>query len=165
MIPDPKHPETLLTVSTEIEAAAIVTALAEYDVEALTVGGYTSGFKAEAPGNVAVVVKLADFDRAKQALTEIQAEGSEIDWSKVDVTESPEAQPPVDEIAPARSNWAANTLRLVLLLWLVAFAVSFVVCLFIRPNQWLVQVIGGILLLGIFLGLPLLAFRRRGGPK
>ena len=96
MIPDPTHPETLLTVSTEIEAAAIVTALAEYDVEALTVGGYTSGFKAEAPGNVAVVVKLADFDRAKQALTKIQAEQTEIDWSKVDVTEDAASEPPPD---------------------------------------------------------------------
>ena len=49
-----------------------MTALAEYDVEAITVGGYTSGFKAEAPGLVAVVVRLADFERAKEAMAEIR---------------------------------------------------------------------------------------------
>ena len=72
MTPDPQQPETLLSVPTEVEAAAIVTALAEYDVKAMAVGGYTSGFKAEAPGGVAVVVKHADIERAKQALAEIR---------------------------------------------------------------------------------------------
>ena len=77
MTPDPQQPETLLSVPTEVEAAALVTALAEYDVKALAVGGYTSGFKAEAPGCVAVVVKHADLDRAKQVLTNIRQQGQD----------------------------------------------------------------------------------------
>lgn len=87
---DPKQPETLLSVSTEFEATAIANALTEQGIEALTVGGYTSGFQAEAPGSVAVVVKQADFDRAKDALTEVRQQEGKIDWSKVNVTEKME---------------------------------------------------------------------------
>jgi len=87
---DPKQPETLLSVSSEIEAAAIANALTEHGIEALTVGGYTSGFKTEAPGSVAVVVKQADFDRARHALMEVRKREGEIDWSKVNVTETAE---------------------------------------------------------------------------
>jgi hypothetical protein len=87
---DPKQPETLLSVSTEIEAAAIANALVEHGIEALTVGGHTSGFKAEAPGSVAVVVKQADFDRARNALSEVRQQQGAIDWSKVEVTEKAE---------------------------------------------------------------------------
>lgn len=84
---DPTQPETLLSVSTEIEAAAIANALTEHGIEALTVGGYTSGFKAEAPGSVAVVVKQTDFKRARDTLTKIREAQAKIDWSKVDLTE------------------------------------------------------------------------------
>jgi hypothetical protein len=69
---DPNRPEPLLSVRTEIEAAAIVTALAGHDIGAFAVGGYTAGFRAEAPGDVRVMVKHADLDRARQALAEIQ---------------------------------------------------------------------------------------------
>lgn len=74
MTSDPNSPEVLLKVPTEFEAAAIVGALADHGVGALTTGGYTSGFQAEAPGNVAVVVKHVDIDRAKQVLAEIQSQ-------------------------------------------------------------------------------------------
>ena len=72
MTADPNRPEPLLSVRTEIEATAIVTALAGYGIEAFAVGGYTAGFRAEAPGNVQVLVKHANLDRAKQALGEIR---------------------------------------------------------------------------------------------
>jgi hypothetical protein len=36
-------------------------------------------------------VKLADLDRAREALTEIQSAETEIDWSKVDVGEDLDA--------------------------------------------------------------------------
>lgn len=87
---DPKQPETLLSVSTEFEATAIANALSEQGIEALTVGGYTAGFQAEAPGSVAVVVKQSDFNRARDALTEVRQQEGEIDWSKVNVTENVE---------------------------------------------------------------------------
>ena len=90
MTSDPNNPEVLLSVANEIEAGAIVTALAECGIEAFAAGGYTSGFKAEAPGSIALLVKRAELDRAKRVLVELQEEREEIDWSKVDVGETPE---------------------------------------------------------------------------
>jgi len=94
MTSDPNRPEVLLSAANEIEAAAMATALAEYGVEAFAAGGYTSGFKAEAPGNVNILVKHADLDRAREALAEIRRQQDEIDWSKVDVMEAAEEEPP-----------------------------------------------------------------------
>ena len=76
---DPNDPEKLLSVPNEIEAAAIVNALADYDIEAFAAGGYTAGFRAEAPGNVTVLVKHADLERAKQALAEIREQPAKSD--------------------------------------------------------------------------------------
>jgi hypothetical protein len=84
---DPNGPCNLLSVSNEIEAASIVTALAACNIEAFTVGGFTSGFKAEAPGNVQILVRNSDLERAKAALAEIQQDEGEVDWSTVDVGE------------------------------------------------------------------------------
>jgi hypothetical protein len=78
-------PCLLLSVATEAEAAGIATALAEYGIEAMTTGGVTAGFKAEAPGSVQILVRAADFEQAKRALAEIRADEGHIDWSKVDV--------------------------------------------------------------------------------
>jgi hypothetical protein len=78
-------PGLLLSVATEAEAASIVTALAEYGIEALTTGGVTAGFKAEAPGSVQILVRSADLEQAQQALAEIEKEEGDVDWSKVDV--------------------------------------------------------------------------------
>ena len=77
----------LISVPTEIEAAAIVAALAQDDIRAVATGGLTSGFKAEAPGEVQVLVKQADAERAQQTLLEIRSGENPIDWSQVDVGE------------------------------------------------------------------------------
>jgi hypothetical protein len=90
MTNDPNSPCTLMSAANEIEAAGIVTALAAYDIEASTVGGFTAGFKAEAPGGVQVVVRRADLDRAQSALTEIRKSQDVIDWSAIDVGEPEE---------------------------------------------------------------------------
>jgi hypothetical protein len=87
---DPNGPCTLLSAATEIEAAGIVTALADYDVEASTVGGFTSGYKAEAPGSVQILVRRSDLDRARLALADIRKNRSAIDWSTIDVGEPDE---------------------------------------------------------------------------
>jgi hypothetical protein len=94
MTTDPENLKVLASVPNEIEAAAIVCALAEFDIMAQATGGYTSGFKVTAPGDVKVVVKQADLDRAKQALKEILKDQTEFDWSAVDVGEpdEPDAQ-------------------------------------------------------------------------
>ena len=85
MVADPMSPEVLVSVPDEMEAAAIVDALAERGIRARAVGGYTSGFRAEAPGDVKVVVGRADLARARELLAEIRSEPVEVDWSEVDV--------------------------------------------------------------------------------
>ena len=70
MKPDPESPETLLSVANEIEAAAIVGYLEQCGIKAFAAGGYTAGFKAEAPGDVKILVRQADLDRARQAMAE-----------------------------------------------------------------------------------------------
>ena len=85
MTADPDNPEVLTSVPSEIEAAAIVTALDSLGIQASATGGYTAGFRAEAPGEVAVTVRRADLDRARQALTKIKHQQSDVDWSNIDV--------------------------------------------------------------------------------
>ena len=82
----PTNPEALVSVPNEIEAAVIVNTLADHGIGATAVGGYTSGFKAEAPGQVTVLVSGGDLDRARRLLEEIGP--SKIDWSKIDVGEA-----------------------------------------------------------------------------
>ena len=85
MTKDPNNPEVLVSVPSDVEAVAIVTALAARGVAASTTGSYTGGFRAEAPGDINVIVRRADLDRAKQSLIQIQQDVAEIDWSNVDV--------------------------------------------------------------------------------
>jgi hypothetical protein len=161
MIPDPNRPDTLLSVSTEIEAAAIVTALAEYGIQALTVGGYISGFKAEVPSSVAVVVKRADFDPAKQALTEIRQQQADIDWSKVDVTETLESPADAGEAATAESVPSLVMARVWWLVELLGIAICLVIWLFTQQlTPALVYAATTLALSGIFLAL--FPFARRG---
>ncbi len=96
MAGDLNNSRVLLSVPNEVEAAGIVTALAAYDIWATTTGGFTSGFRAEAPGYVQVIVKQADLDRAKRALAEIQGGEAEVDWSKVDVGKPAEPDQPTE---------------------------------------------------------------------
>jgi hypothetical protein len=77
----------LISVPNEIEAAAIVAALDQDGIRAVATGGLTSGFKAEAPGEVQVLVKGSDAERAQQTLREIHSRENPIDWSEVDVGE------------------------------------------------------------------------------
>lgn len=88
---DPDNPVVLTSVANEILAGTIVSALAECGIEASATGSYTSGFRAEAPGQVSVVVRQADLDRAKRALAEIEQSQGDVDWSQVDVGEPEES--------------------------------------------------------------------------
>jgi hypothetical protein len=64
--------EVLARVPTEIEASLIVQCLSNEGIAARAVGGFTSGFRAEAPGDVSVLVKSGDLARAKRALAAIR---------------------------------------------------------------------------------------------
>jgi hypothetical protein len=161
MTPDPNRPDVLLSVSSEIEAAAIVTALAEYGVQALTVGGYISGFQAAAPGDVAIVVKLADFDRAKQALAEIRQQQSDIDWSKVDVMETPEEPLLAKQTAQGAPNGRLNASRLWWIVELLGIVVCFNIWLITRElTPLLIYTVAAFALAGLFLALSRFASRR-----
>jgi hypothetical protein len=80
-------PCVLTSVANEIEGAGIVTALAQYGIDASMVGGFTAGFNAEAPGCVQVLVRQSDLDQAQRALAELHQDDADVDWSKVDVGE------------------------------------------------------------------------------
>ena len=85
---DPKNPATLLSVPNEIAAAVIVSALAEYGIEAFAIGRYASALGADSGFSfVDVTVRHADLESAKQALAQIQESQREIDWSTVDIGE------------------------------------------------------------------------------
>ena len=94
MTTDPNSPEVLVSVPSDVEAAAIVAALATRGVQASTTGDYTAGFRAEAPGQISVVVRCADLEQAKLTLVEIEKDQAEIDWSQVDVGEPDDNEPP-----------------------------------------------------------------------
>lgn len=72
MTADPNNPELLVRVASEVEAIAIVTALAAEGVEATRTGSYTAGFQAEAPGMVQVLVRQKDLARARVLMDELR---------------------------------------------------------------------------------------------
>lgn len=89
MSADPHSPQRLTRVTTEAEAAAIVTALQAQGIRATATGGYTAGFRAEAPGYVTVLVRQQDLAAAQQVLAELRQHGGDVDWSQVDVGDPP----------------------------------------------------------------------------
>ena len=66
------HLKSLVSVPTELEASVIVSLLEDHGIKAKAVGGYTSGFKAEAPGLVDVVVMNDDLEQASAVLRGIE---------------------------------------------------------------------------------------------
>lgn len=66
--------EKLISVPSEVEASMIVNLLGDHGISARAVGGFTSGFKAEVPGNVDVLVNGGDTERASAVLLEVRKE-------------------------------------------------------------------------------------------
>jgi len=77
MAKDPHNPEILESYSNDVTAAAVVTALEAHGISASTTGGFTAGFRAEAPGDVNVIVRHCDLDRARAVLAEIRGNWDE----------------------------------------------------------------------------------------
>ena len=71
---DPLSPQRLTSFASEFQAEALVEALAAEDIRAMAVGGYTAGFRAEAPGEVQVVVAGQDLPRAMEVLEKFEAD-------------------------------------------------------------------------------------------
>ena len=75
----------LTSVPNEMEAGIIVGGLEERGIKATMSGVYTSGFRAEAPGWVQILVAEQDLAAAQAVLDEVRTGGEPIDWSQVDV--------------------------------------------------------------------------------
>jgi hypothetical protein len=60
----------LVSLPTEAEAAMLVQLLESRGIMAKTVGGLTSGFRAEAPGQVKILVHNEDLSKAREILSE-----------------------------------------------------------------------------------------------
>ena len=69
------------------EGLVVVGALESEGILSTAVGGFTAGFKAEAPGWVQVMVSEEDLPVAQNTLAKLKQEIAEIDWSQVDVGE------------------------------------------------------------------------------
>ncbi len=72
MSDDPDRVVVLTAAQTEAEGAMIVAALEAQGVQAQTTGALTSGFRAEAPGGVQVIVRYADLEQAQSVLRAIE---------------------------------------------------------------------------------------------
>ncbi len=73
MASDPNRPIVLTTAPSGAQATLMVGALRERGIEAWAVGELTSGFRAEAPGRVQILVRQADLADAQAALDAVQA--------------------------------------------------------------------------------------------
>jgi hypothetical protein len=74
----------LVSVTNELEASAIVAALAAHGIKARHEGGYTAGFLAEAPGEIQVLVLEKDLARATEIVESADEHAAVVDWSAVD---------------------------------------------------------------------------------
>lgn len=81
----------LTSFPTEMEAGVLIAELEEHGIRATMTGVHTANFRAEAPGQVSVLVNSRDLDRARETLAALRRETAQVDWSQVDVGQ------PVDE--------------------------------------------------------------------
>lgn len=77
MTDDPNRPAVLTSVPNEAQAHLIAAALQRHGVQAQIEGALTSGFRAEVPGQVQVVVRQADVERARDILEDLKSDTGE----------------------------------------------------------------------------------------
>lgn len=80
--------EPLTSTPGEPQAAMIIAALNDQGIEAVAEGGLTAGFRAEAVGEVKVMVWHNDLEHARQALADYCDAAQDIDWGDVDLGEA-----------------------------------------------------------------------------
>lgn len=75
---DPNHPEPVIIAqyATEIQATFAANMLREAGIRCEVVGGASSGFKAESPGHVRLLVSSHDEAKARVLLEEFDAQKS-----------------------------------------------------------------------------------------
>ena len=74
MTEDPKRPIKLASYSTELQANMLATALEAEGLVVEVVGGPTAGFRAEAPGEVMVLVRADDREAAERIMAAHESE-------------------------------------------------------------------------------------------
>ncbi len=74
MTSDPNSPTVVYSAVNPIEAAAVATALEAEGIETTTTGSYTGGFQAEAPGEIQVVVRQSQAEKALAILERLEGE-------------------------------------------------------------------------------------------
>ena len=67
-------------VDNELEAAMLIDALKEENINAASAGGLTAGFRAEAPGGVNILVHQKDVETARVVMENFNNEHFNIDW-------------------------------------------------------------------------------------
>jgi hypothetical protein len=90
MASSPEHPEHVVAVTSlpnELEAGVVVAALEEAGIKATMSGTFTAGFRAEAPGQVQILVAAEDEAKAREVIRLGEENKEDIDWSQVDVGE------------------------------------------------------------------------------
>ena len=107
----PKTLQVLTRVPTEMEASLVVLRLADQGIAATAVGGFTAGFRAEAPGMVAVMVNSADLPAAEAALAAIEAERSSEQAADEDASKEEEGEEPEEEAGDGAEADAEPPLR------------------------------------------------------
>ena len=85
MANSPEHIVAVTSAPNELEAGVIVAALEDAGIKATMSGVYTSGFRAEAPGQVQILVAQSDLARAQEIVREAEDGEEDVDWSQVDV--------------------------------------------------------------------------------
>lgn len=151
---DPNNPEVLLSVRSDAEAGVIVGVLADHDIEALVIGGSTAGFRAEAPGDVQILVKHANVQQAREALAESQAT---VDWQNVDTSETSETPSDEDEFIGDDCRVSNSTYVFWCIVLLVNVAGLLCVWVAQREIHLLVLAVLGLIFAFLF-------FRRRRSP-
>ncbi len=113
----------LTSVPTEMEAGIIVAELEEHGIRATMTGIHTANFRAEAPGQVSVLVDSRDLDLARATLVKLRL-GQQVDWSHEEFDDEGEQDEEGDEASPSPwMTWRRICLFLVAL-YLVWFAVG-----------------------------------------
>jgi hypothetical protein len=128
------HIVRLITLPSEREAVAILSALKANGIEAASTGNLSAGFKLEAPGGVDIMVKENEKEKALAVIQEIKVEFSDEDWAGFDVGEEVDQftidETPKDSSAVATNNeledynYLFSNLFLVFNLIIIVFALD-----------------------------------------
>lgn len=68
---DPKEPVVLATLANEFEATLTADTLRDAGIEVVVEGEYTSGFRAIAPGDIILLVRQEQLERARKAMAKM----------------------------------------------------------------------------------------------